>query len=123
MPFEAKKFARYFEFPAELVNDETGSAFCAIKSEAVTIIWKAKLSPVNTVFQAEMLAFKAAIEWANTINEEVNIWRVSESSLQPLKFFYIKSKIIQEAGISLLGYPNEKRHRKTFKKVRFYRFI
>ncbi|GBM08134.1 hypothetical protein AVEN_214465-1 [Araneus ventricosus] len=61
------------------INDQTGSAFCAIANEAVTKTWKAKLSPASTVFQAEMLALKAAIEWANTANEEVNIW--SEASL------------------------------------------
>ncbi|GBN41999.1 hypothetical protein AVEN_93178-1 [Araneus ventricosus] len=54
------------------INDQTGSAFCAIANEAITKAWKAKLSPANTVFQAEMLALKAAIEWANTTNEDVN---------------------------------------------------
>ncbi|GBM34593.1 hypothetical protein AVEN_171638-1 [Araneus ventricosus] len=50
----------------------------------------------------EMLALKAAIEWANTANEEVSIWNGSESSLQALKSFYVKSKIIQEAQMTLL---------------------
>ncbi|GBM28951.1 Putative protein in type-1 retrotransposable element R1DM [Araneus ventricosus] len=58
------------------INDQKGSAFCVIANEAITKTWKAKLSPANTVFQAEMLALKAAIEWANTANEDVNIWRV-----------------------------------------------
>ncbi|GBM51864.1 hypothetical protein AVEN_239960-1 [Araneus ventricosus] len=49
-----------------------------------------------------MLALKAAIEWVNTANE-VGIWSYSESSLQALKSFYIKSKIIQEAQMTLLG--------------------
>ncbi|GBN63173.1 hypothetical protein AVEN_9941-1, partial [Araneus ventricosus] len=80
-----------------------GSAFCAIAKEAITKTWKAKLSPANTVFQAEMLALQAAIEWANTANEEVNIWNDSESSLQALKSFYVTSKIIQEAQMTLLG--------------------
>ncbi|GBM47302.1 hypothetical protein AVEN_172245-1 [Araneus ventricosus] len=62
-----------------------------------------KLSPVITVFQAEILALKEAIEWSNTANEEVNIWSDSESSLQALKLFYVKSKIIQEAQMVLLG--------------------
>ncbi|GBM59261.1 hypothetical protein AVEN_66206-1, partial [Araneus ventricosus] len=44
------------------INDQTGRAFCAIANEAITKTWKAKLSPANTVFQAEMLALKAAIE-------------------------------------------------------------
>ncbi|GBL99277.1 hypothetical protein AVEN_177312-1 [Araneus ventricosus] len=62
----------------------------------------AKLSPANTVFQAEILALKAAIEWANTANEDVNIWSDSESSLQALKSFNVKSKITQEAQMTLL---------------------
>ncbi|GBM78163.1 hypothetical protein AVEN_220596-1 [Araneus ventricosus] len=85
------------------INDQTGSAFCAIANEAVTKTWKAKLIPANTVFKVEMLALKAAIEWANTANEEVNIWSDSESSHQALKSFYVKSKIIQEAQMTLLG--------------------
>ncbi|GBM10752.1 hypothetical protein AVEN_135-1 [Araneus ventricosus] len=84
------------------INDQTGSAFCAIANKAVTKTWKAKLSLTNTVFQAEMLALKAAIEWANIANEEVNIWRDNESSLQALKSFYVKTKIIQEAQITFL---------------------
>ncbi|GBN33309.1 hypothetical protein AVEN_267689-1 [Araneus ventricosus] len=83
-------------------NDQTGSAFCAIANEAITKTWKDKLSPANTVFQAEMLALKAAIEWDNTANEEVNIFSDRESSLQALKSFYVKSKITQEAQMILL---------------------
>ncbi|GBN33807.1 hypothetical protein AVEN_128332-1 [Araneus ventricosus] len=49
-----------------------------------------------------MLALKAAIEWANTANEDVNIWSDSESSLQALKSFNVNSKITQEAQMTLL---------------------
>ncbi|GBL98716.1 hypothetical protein AVEN_8619-1 [Araneus ventricosus] len=84
------------------INDQTGSAFCVIANDAITKTWKAKLSPANTVFQAEMLALKAAIEWANTANEDVNIWSDSESSLQALKYFNVKNKITQEAQMTLL---------------------
>ncbi|GBM60418.1 hypothetical protein AVEN_206655-1 [Araneus ventricosus] len=84
------------------INDQTGSAFCAIANEAITKTWKAKLSPANTVFQEEMLTLKAAIEWANTSNEEMNIWSDSESNLQALKSFNVKSKITQEAQMTLL---------------------
>ncbi|GBM05192.1 hypothetical protein AVEN_197745-1 [Araneus ventricosus] len=84
------------------INDQKGSAFCAIANEAITKTWKAKLSPANTVFQAEMLALKAGIEWANTANEEVNIWSDSESSFQALKSLNVKSKITQEAQMTLL---------------------
>ncbi|GBM56836.1 hypothetical protein AVEN_227343-1 [Araneus ventricosus] len=48
-----------------------------------------------------MLA-KAGIEWASTANEEVNIWRDNESSLQALKSFNVKRKITQEAHLILL---------------------
>ncbi|GBO24250.1 hypothetical protein AVEN_128478-1 [Araneus ventricosus] len=36
------------------INEQTGNAFCAIANEAITKTCKAKLSPANTVFQAEM---------------------------------------------------------------------
>ncbi|GBN54919.1 hypothetical protein AVEN_166912-1 [Araneus ventricosus] len=49
-----------------------------------------------------MLALKVAIEWANTANEDVNIWSDSESSLQALKSFNVKRKITQEAQMTLL---------------------
>ncbi|GBL82480.1 hypothetical protein AVEN_139142-1 [Araneus ventricosus] len=63
------------------MNDQTGSAFCAIEKEAVTKTWKAELSPANIVLEAEMLALKPAIKWDNTANKEVNIWRDSASRL------------------------------------------
>ncbi|GBL88987.1 hypothetical protein AVEN_255149-1 [Araneus ventricosus] len=47
-------------------------------------------------------ALKAAIEWGNTANEDVNIWSDSESSLLALKSFNLKSKITQEAQMTLL---------------------
>ncbi|GBL94124.1 hypothetical protein AVEN_185075-1 [Araneus ventricosus] len=84
------------------INDQTGSAFCAIANEVITKTWKAKLSPANTVLQAEMLALKAVIEWASTAKEDVNIWRDSESIVQALKSFNVKSKITQEAQMTLL---------------------
>ncbi|GBL81740.1 hypothetical protein AVEN_93511-1 [Araneus ventricosus] len=49
-----------------------------------------------------MLALKAAIEWDNPANEEINIWSDRESILQALKFLYVKSKIIQEPQMTLL---------------------
>ncbi|GBM76206.1 hypothetical protein AVEN_55042-1 [Araneus ventricosus] len=50
-----------------------------------------------------MLALKATIECSNNANEEVNIWSDNESSFQALKSFHVKSKIIQEAQMILLG--------------------
>ncbi|GBM14881.1 hypothetical protein AVEN_28604-1 [Araneus ventricosus] len=62
---------------AQKINDQTGSAFCVIANEAITKTWKAKLSPANTVFQA-------AIEWANTANEDVSINSLASKLLNPL---------------------------------------
>ncbi|GBO16940.1 hypothetical protein AVEN_122213-1 [Araneus ventricosus] len=49
-----------------------------------------------------MLALKAAIEWANIANEDVNIWSDCECSLRALKSFHVKITIIQEAQMTLL---------------------
>ncbi|GBM89218.1 hypothetical protein AVEN_117331-1 [Araneus ventricosus] len=83
------------------INDQTGSAYCANEKEAVIKTWKVKFSPDNTVFQAEMLALKAAIEWAIPANE-VNIWSDSEYSLQALKLLYVKRRK-RLSQITLLG--------------------
>ncbi|GBN43544.1 hypothetical protein AVEN_121475-1, partial [Araneus ventricosus] len=84
------------------INDQKSSVFCAIANEPINRTWKAKLSPANTLFQAEILALKAAIEWDNTTNEEVNIRSDSEPSLQAPKSFYLTRKITQEAQMTLL---------------------
>ncbi|GBM89215.1 hypothetical protein AVEN_117329-1 [Araneus ventricosus] len=83
------------------INNQTGSAYCAISNEVVIKTWKVKLSPANTVFQAEILALKAAIKWVITANEKVNIWSDSEYSLQALKTLYVKSK--KELGTNELS--------------------
>ncbi|GBM26529.1 hypothetical protein AVEN_245256-1 [Araneus ventricosus] len=85
------------------IEDQTSSAFCAMEKVNIIKTWKAKLSPTNTVFQAETLVLKAAIEWANTNNKEVTIWSDSQSGLQALKSFSTVSKIIQEAHMALLA--------------------
>ncbi|GBN30964.1 hypothetical protein AVEN_274067-1 [Araneus ventricosus] len=87
------------------INYQTGSAFCAIANEDITKTWKGNLSPGNLVFQAEILALKVAIEWANTANEEVNIWSDSESSPQAPKSFNVKSKITQDSQMTLHYQP------------------
>ncbi|GBM26031.1 hypothetical protein AVEN_62001-1 [Araneus ventricosus] len=79
----------------------TGPAFWNLVADEVPRAPRG--APASICSQAEMLALKTAIEWANTTNEEVNIWSVSESSLQALKSFYVKIKIIQEAQMTLLG--------------------
>ncbi|GBL80792.1 hypothetical protein AVEN_26229-1 [Araneus ventricosus] len=48
------------------LEGETGCAFCVIQNNVQFHQWTAKLSPHNTVFQAETLAIKEAINWANS---------------------------------------------------------
>ncbi|GBN29509.1 hypothetical protein AVEN_2312-1 [Araneus ventricosus] len=43
------------------LEGETGCAFCVIQNKLQIYHWTAKLSPQNTVFQAEKLAIKEAI--------------------------------------------------------------
>ncbi|GBL99971.1 hypothetical protein AVEN_19448-1 [Araneus ventricosus] len=48
------------------LEGETGCAFCVIQNNFQIHQWTAKLSPHNTVFQAETLTIKEAINWANS---------------------------------------------------------
>ncbi|GBO13848.1 hypothetical protein AVEN_250333-1 [Araneus ventricosus] len=52
---------------ASHLEGETGCAFCVIQNNVQIHQWTAKLSSQNTVFQAETLAIKEAINWANSM--------------------------------------------------------
>ncbi|GBL80984.1 hypothetical protein AVEN_83076-1 [Araneus ventricosus] len=68
------------------LEGETGCAFCVIQNNIQIHQWTAKLSPHNTVFQAETLAIKE-INWANSKRMSTSIWSDSESALRGISSF------------------------------------
>ncbi|GBM95702.1 hypothetical protein AVEN_93190-1 [Araneus ventricosus] len=55
------------------------------------------LVPHNTVFQAETLAIKEAINWANSKEISTSSWSDSESALRAISSFKSSNSLIQQA--------------------------
>ncbi|GBL80587.1 hypothetical protein AVEN_225273-1 [Araneus ventricosus] len=50
-----------------------GAAFCVFEGQIITYRWSAKLRDDNTVFQAELIVFKDAVQHASHINNNLPI--------------------------------------------------
>ncbi|GBM15838.1 hypothetical protein AVEN_260119-1 [Araneus ventricosus] len=68
----------------------------------------AKLRPLNTVFQAELLAIWKVCLWVSKTNQQVKVWSDSESSLHSFASIYTKSPIAQQTQEILLKSTNIK---------------
>ncbi|GBM55564.1 hypothetical protein AVEN_74524-1 [Araneus ventricosus] len=88
------------------LEGETGCAFCVIQNNFQIHQWTTKLSPHNTVFQAETLAIKEAINWANSKGISTSIWSDSESALRAISSFKSSNPLIQETQQALLQKPS-----------------
>ncbi|GBL89061.1 hypothetical protein AVEN_255202-1 [Araneus ventricosus] len=86
--------------PAEAIY--TGGSFCVIQNNVQIHQWTAKLSPHNTVFQAETLAIK----WANSKGISTSIWSDRESALRAISSFKSSNPLIQETQQALLQNPS-----------------
>lgn len=81
-------------------NDGVGAAWVRLKSESAQASWSATLQKHNTIFQAEALALKAAIQEAIQFNEfPIKIYSDSNSVLESLKNHKERNKEIQEIQI------------------------
>ncbi|GBL90897.1 hypothetical protein AVEN_28001-1 [Araneus ventricosus] len=88
------------------LEGETGCAFCVIQNNVQIHQWTAKLSPHNTVFQAETSSIKDAINWANSKGISTSIWSDSEMALRAISSFKISNSLVQEAQQALLQNPS-----------------
>ncbi|GBL61033.1 hypothetical protein AVEN_155611-1, partial [Araneus ventricosus] len=88
------------------LEDETGRSFCVIQSNVQIHQWTAKLSPHNTVFQAETLAIKEAINWANSKGISTSISSDSDSELRAISSFKSSNPLIQETQQALPQNPS-----------------
>ncbi|GBM28524.1 hypothetical protein AVEN_70125-1 [Araneus ventricosus] len=69
------------------LEGEIGCAFYAIRNNVQILQCTAKLSPHNTVFQAETSAITEAINWANSKEISTSIWSDSESAFRAIPSF------------------------------------
>ncbi|GBO40471.1 hypothetical protein AVEN_275708-1 [Araneus ventricosus] len=62
-----------------------GSAFWVFGEQQELIAkWQGRLSPKNSVFQAELIALQEAVKYAQNHQNKVKIWSDSQSSLKAL---------------------------------------
>ncbi|GBN75316.1 hypothetical protein AVEN_142937-1 [Araneus ventricosus] len=65
-----------------------------------------KLSPHSTIFQAETLAIKEVINWANSKGISTSIWSDKELALRAISPFKSSNPLIQETQQALLQNPS-----------------
>ncbi|GBL75774.1 hypothetical protein AVEN_155067-1 [Araneus ventricosus] len=67
-----------------------------------------QLRPLNTVFQAELLAIREACLWASKTNQQFKVWSDGESSLHSTASIDTKSPISEQTQEILLKFTNIK---------------
>ncbi|GBL78331.1 hypothetical protein AVEN_42861-1 [Araneus ventricosus] len=76
-------------------DEGTGSAYCILENYGIIASWQGKIDNSNSVFQAEILAIKMAIEAASSLHKPIKIWTDSLSSLMAILrglFWYSQPK-------------------------------
>ncbi|GBO45115.1 hypothetical protein AVEN_2010-1 [Araneus ventricosus] len=65
-------------------DEGTGSSYCIFENYGITALWQGKLDHSNSVFQAEILAIKMAIEAASFLHRPIKIWADSNECADQL---------------------------------------
>ncbi|GBM74642.1 Protein piccolo, partial [Araneus ventricosus] len=65
-------------------DEGTGRAYCILENYGIIASWQGKLDRSNSVFQAEILAIRMAIEAASSLDRPIKIWIDSLSSLMAI---------------------------------------
>ncbi|XP_035223425.1 uncharacterized protein LOC118196131 [Stegodyphus dumicola] len=88
----------------------TGSAFCVLKGDTVMYKWKRRLGIRLLVFQTELAALKAAINYVKMSRlTQITIYSGSASNLDAIKGYKSRSQYVQELRKILLSLlPSER---------------
>ncbi|XP_035206671.1 uncharacterized protein LOC118181618 [Stegodyphus dumicola] len=102
--------ARVLRLDGSKTETGTGSAFCVLKGDTVVYKWKRRLGSRNSVFQAELAALKAAINYVKRNRlTQITIYSDSASSLDAIKGYKSRSQYVQELRKILLSLlPSER---------------
>ncbi|GBN91391.1 hypothetical protein AVEN_107724-1 [Araneus ventricosus] len=65
-------------------DEGTGSAYCILENYGIIASWQGKSDHSNSVFQAEILAIRMAIEGTSSLRRPIKIWTDSLSSLMAI---------------------------------------
>ncbi|GBM94684.1 hypothetical protein AVEN_274906-1 [Araneus ventricosus] len=65
-------------------DEGTGNAYCILENYGIIASWEDKLDRSNSVFQAEILEIRMAIEAASSLHRPIKIWTDSLSNLMAI---------------------------------------
>ncbi|GBO19522.1 hypothetical protein AVEN_274741-1 [Araneus ventricosus] len=84
----------------------TGSAYCILENYGIIASWQGKLNRSNSVFQAEILAIRIAIEAASSLHQPIKIWTYSLSSLMAILNPKFHHSMVREIQTLLLSHKH-----------------
>ncbi|GBL75371.1 hypothetical protein AVEN_194568-1 [Araneus ventricosus] len=84
----------------------TGSSYCILENYGIIASWQSKLDRSNSVFQAEILAIRMAIEAASSLHRPIKIWTDSLSSLMAILNSKSHHSMIREIQTLLLSHKH-----------------
>ncbi|XP_035215840.1 uncharacterized protein LOC118189366 [Stegodyphus dumicola] len=88
----------------------TGSGFCVMRGNTICYTWSQRLSDYNSVFQAELVAIKAALDYIKqNLTGPVRILSDSTSSLLAIKELNSKADSVHIIRDALLQIPESQR--------------
>ncbi|GBL72270.1 hypothetical protein AVEN_115233-1 [Araneus ventricosus] len=87
-------------------DEGTGSAYCILENYGIITSWQGKLDRSNSVFQAEILAIRMAIEAASSLHRPIKIWTDSLSSLMAILNPKSHHSIVREIQTLLLSHKH-----------------
>ncbi|GBM63179.1 hypothetical protein AVEN_185558-1 [Araneus ventricosus] len=84
----------------------TGSAYCILENYGIIASWQGKLDRSNSVYQAEILAIRMAIEPASSLHRPIKIWTDSLSSLMAILNSKSHHSMVREIQTLLLSHKH-----------------
>ncbi|XP_035207930.1 uncharacterized protein LOC118182655 [Stegodyphus dumicola] len=87
-------------------HGEVGAASIIYSSSSIPTIWQGKLSPENSVYQAELSAIQSALNKAISNNfRTIDIYSDSQSALYALKDRNNKNQLVQDIQNTVSAHP------------------
>ncbi|GBM95487.1 hypothetical protein AVEN_95944-1 [Araneus ventricosus] len=87
-------------------DEGTGSTYCILENCGIISPWQGKLDHSNSVFRAEILAIKMAIEAASSLHRPIKIWTDSLSSLMAIFNPKSRHSMVREIQTLLLSHKH-----------------
>ncbi|GBM16360.1 hypothetical protein AVEN_28320-1 [Araneus ventricosus] len=87
-------------------DEGTGSSYCILENNGIIASWQGKLDRRKSVFQAEILVIRMAIEAASSLYRPIKIWTDSLSSLLAILNPKSHPSIVREIQTLLLSHKH-----------------